>query len=132
MKKKIPITTNAAPPAAGSYTQAIRAGDFVFLTGQTGRDPETGNLVEGLKAQTRCLLDNIEAVLSAAGCSREDIVKVTLILADLKEYKAIDQIYVEWLPDRGQAPYPTRTSFQAAALPAGAKLMLDVVALIPD
>ena len=131
MSKKLNIFTNAAPPAIGSYTQAIRAGDFVFLTGQTGRSHDTGQLEEGLEGQTRRMLANIEAVLAAAGCARQDIVKVTLLLADIGDFKAVDQIYAEWLPDRGESPYPTRTAFQAAALPAGAKVMMDVVALFP-
>lgn len=131
MSKKIKVATNAAPPAIGTYTQAIRAGDYVFLTGQTGRSYETGELAEDLEAQTRCMLQNVEAILSASGCSSEDIVRVTLILTDIKDFKAVDQIYAQWLPDRGEAPYPTRTAFQAAALPAGAKVMIEVTALFP-
>ncbi|MEM7349904.1 MAG: Rid family detoxifying hydrolase [Acidobacteriota bacterium] len=131
MSKKIKIVTNAAPPAIGTYTQAIRAGELVFLTGQTGRSHENGDLAEGLEAQTRCMLHNIDAILTAAGCSREDLVKVTLLLADIKDFKAVDEMYVHWLPDRGEAAHPTRTAFQAAALPAGALVMMDVVALFP-
>lgn len=131
MSKKIKVATNAAPPAIGTYTQAIRAGDYVFLTGQTGRSYETGELAQDLEAQTRCMLQNVEAILSASGCSSEDIVRVTLILTDIKDFKAVDQIYAQWLPDRGEAPYPTRTAFQAAALPAGAKVMIEVTALFP-
>lgn len=132
MANKIPIATNAAPPSIGSHTQAIRAGDFVFLTGQTGRDPSTGNLEEGLEAQTQRMLDNVEAILNAAGCSPADIVKVTLMLEDIKDFKAVDKIYATWLPDRGAAPLPTRTALAAAGLPAGAKVMLDVVAACPN
>jgi 2-iminobutanoate/2-iminopropanoate deaminase len=130
---KIRIQTNAAPPALGTYSQAIRTGDLVFLTGQTGRDPETGKLEEGLEAQTRRLLENIDAVLNAAGCTNADIVKVMLLLADIKDFKAVDQIYAAWLPGHGVTPAkPARTAFQAAALPAGALVMLDVVAAFPD
>lgn len=132
MSQKIKIATNAAPPAIGTYTQAIRAGDFVFLTAQSGRSPETLELAEGLEAQTRCMLDNIDAILSASGCSRHDIVKVTLLLTDIKDFKAVDQIYAEWLPDRGEAPYPVRTPLQAVALSAGALVMMEVVALFPS
>jgi 2-iminobutanoate/2-iminopropanoate deaminase len=130
MNKKINVFTNALP-SMGTYAQALRAGDFVFTTAQTGRSYETGELAEGLEGQTQRMLANIDAVLVASGCSREDIVKVTLGLADIKDFKAVDQIYAEWLPDRDKSPYPTRTAFQAAALPAGAKVMMEVIALIP-
>lgn len=131
MAKKIPIVTNAAPPSIGTHTQAIRVGDLVFTTGQTGRDPGTGILAEGVEAQTHQMLANVEAILNAAGCTPGDIVKVTLILKDLKTYKKVDHIYAAWLPDRGVAPYPVRTSFVALELPAGAHVMLDVIAAYP-
>ena len=133
MATKIRIQTNAAPPALGTYSQAIRTGDLVFVTGQTGRHPETGKLEEGLEAQTRRLLENIDAILNAAGCTNADIIKVTLLLADIKDFQAVDQIYAAWLPGHGVTPAkPARTAFQAAALPAGALVMLDVVAAFPD
>ena len=131
MVNKTPVATNAAPPATGTYSQAIRTGDLVFVTGQTGRDPETGKLEEGLEAQTHRMLSNIEAVLNAAGCSLEDIVKTTLMMADLKDFKAIDKIYAAWLPSRDVTPLPACTAFVAAKLPAGALVMLEVVAAIP-
>ena len=131
MVNKIKIATNAAPPATGTYSQAIRTGDLVFVTGQTGRDPETGELQQGLEAQTRRMLSNIDAILNAAGCSPADIVKVTLLLADIEDFKAADVIYSGWLPGRGVTPLPVRTAFQAAALPAGALIMLDVIAAFP-
>ncbi len=132
MINKTLIATNAAPPATGTYSQAIRTGDLVFVTGQTGRDPNTGKLAEGLEAQTRLMLSNIDAVLNAAGCSPADIVKVTLLLADIKDFKAVDQIYAAWLPGLGVTALPARTAFEAAALPAGALVMLEVVAAIPS
>ena len=131
MVNKIRIGTNAAAPATGTYSQAVRTGDLVFVTGQTGRDPNTGKLEEGLEAQTRRMLLNIDAILNAAGCSPADIVKVTLLLADIKDFKAVDQIYAAWLPGRGITALPARTAFAAAALPAGALVMLDVVAAFP-
>ena len=131
MANKVRIATNAAVPSTGTHSQAIRTGDLVFLTGQTGRHPDTGKLEEGLEAQTRRMLSNIEAILNAAGCSPEDIVKVTLLLADIKDFKAVDQIYASWLPGRGITPLPARTAFAAASLPAGALVMLEVVAADP-
>jgi len=132
MPNKTKIATNAAPPSIGTHSQAIRTGDLVFLTGQTGRDPETGELEEGLEAQTRRMLSNIDAVLNAAGCTPADIVKVTLLLTDIKNFKAVDAIYAAWLPGRGVTPLPARTAFAVAALPAGALVMLDVVAAYPN
>lgn len=131
MVNKTRIATNAAPPSTGTHSQAIRTGDLVFVTGQTGRDPETGKLEEGLEAQTRRMLSNIEAILNAAGCTPADIVKVTLLLTDIKNFKAVDVIYAAWLPGRGVTPLPTRTAFAAAGLPAGALVMLEVVAAFP-
>ena len=131
MVNKTRIATNAAAPATGTYSQAVRTGDLVFVTGQTGRDPETGKLEEGLEAQTRRMLSNIDAILNAAGCTPADIVKVTLLLKDIKDFKAVDVIYAAWLPGRGVTPLPARTAFQAAALPAGALVMLEVVAASP-
>jgi 2-iminobutanoate/2-iminopropanoate deaminase len=138
MVNKIPIATNAAPPSIGTHSQAIRTGDLVFVTAQTGRDPETGKLEEGLEAQTRRMLSNVEAILNAAGCSPEDIVKVTLLLADIKDFKAVDAIYATWLPEgitarpgRGLTPLPARTACAVAGLPAGAMVMLEVVAAYP-
>jgi 2-iminobutanoate/2-iminopropanoate deaminase len=131
MSARRKIAATAIPPGTGTYTPAVRAGDFVFLTAQTGRSPETGKLAEGLEGQTRVMLERVDQLLSASGCSRKDIVQVTLLLADIADFKAVDQLYVQWLPDRGEAPYPARTALQAAALPAGARVMLDVVALFP-
>jgi 2-iminobutanoate/2-iminopropanoate deaminase len=131
MVNKTRIATNAAPPATGTYSQAIRTGDLVFVTAQTGRNPETGKLEDGLEAQTRRMFSNIDAILNAAGCSAADIVKVTLLLKDIKDFKAVDVIYSAWLPGLGVTPLPTRTAFQAAALPAGALVMLDVIAAFP-
>ena len=131
MVNKIRIKTDAAPPAIGTYSQAIRTGDLIFVTAQTGRDPDTGKLEEGLDAQTRRMFSNLDAILNAAGCSPADIVKVTLLLADIKDFKAVDKIYSAWLPGLGVTPLPARTAFAAAALPAGALVMMDVVAAFP-
>lgn len=132
MVNKTKITTNAAPPAVGTYSQAIRTGDLVFVTGQTGRDPNTGELEDGLEAQTRRVLSNIDAILNAAGCSAEDIVKVTLLMANIKDFKAIDLIYAAWLPGLGITAWPARTAVGGVALPAGALVMLEVVAAFPS
>jgi 2-iminobutanoate/2-iminopropanoate deaminase len=127
MKSK--IQTNAAPPAIGTYSQAVRVGSMVFVAAQTGRDPGTGKLLEGLDAQTRQMLANVEAILNAAGCTPADIVRTTLLLADIKDFKAVDVIYAAWLPGLGVTPLPARTAFAALALPAGALVMMEVTAI---
>jgi 2-iminobutanoate/2-iminopropanoate deaminase len=126
---KAKIQTNAAPPAIGTYSQAIRTGNFVFVAAQTGRDPGTGKLLEGLEAQTRQMLANVEAILNGAGCTPADIVRTTLLLADIKDFKAVDVIYAQWLPGLGVTPLPARTAFAALALPAGALVMMEVTAV---
>ena len=128
---QIPISTDGAPAASGTYTQAIRTGDLVFVACQIGRDPITEKLPEGIDAQTRQVLANIEAVLTEAGCTKADIVKVTMIFSGLKYFKPADDIYVQWLPGRDVAPWPVRTAFAAAGLPEGAFLMMDVIAVSP-
>ena len=131
MVNKTRIKTDGAPAALGTYSQAIRTGDLIFLTGQTGRNPDTLELEEGIEAQTRRMLASLEAVLNAAGCSPADIVKVTLLMADIKDFKVIDQIYSAWLPGLGVTPLPARTAFAVAGLPHGALVMMDIVAAFP-
>jgi 2-iminobutanoate/2-iminopropanoate deaminase len=129
---KIRIQTNAAPPALGSYSQAVRAGNLVFVTGQTGRNPNTRKLLDGVEAQARQAMNNVAAVLNAAGCSPAGIVRANLVLADIKDFKVVDEVYVRWLPDDRIVCHPARTVFQAKALPAGALVMLDVIAVFPS
>jgi len=131
MLDKLRIQTNAAPPANGTYTQAIRTGNLVFVTGQTGRNPETGRLEDGVEAQAQRLFSNIAAVLNASGCSAAGIIKATLVLADMKDFLAVDPIYAGWLPDDRVICNPARTVFQAS-LPQGALVMLDVIATFPS
>ena len=131
MTAKIPYRTDGAPPSRGTHTQAIRAGDLLFVNQQTGRDPHTEALAHGIEAQTRLTLANVTAILAAADCTPADLVKITLLLADIKDFKAVDDIYVQWLPPREQVPYPTRTAFAALDLPAGALVAIDAVAFIP-
>jgi len=131
MPNKIRIMTNAAAPATGTYSQAIRIGDLVFVTAQTGRNSETGRLEDGLEAQTHQTFANVEAILNASGCSPADIVKATLLLADINDFKAVDAIYAKWLPGIGITALPARTAFAVAGLPHGALVMLEVVAAFP-
>jgi 2-iminobutanoate/2-iminopropanoate deaminase len=130
MSEKIRIETTGAPPATGTYSQAIRHGNLLFVTGQTGRNPQTSKLEDGLEAQTRRVLSNIGAVLGAAGCSPGDILKATLILADMGDFEPVDSLYVDWLPEDRKACHPARTVLQAP-LPHGALVMLEVIARHP-
>ncbi|MEM7429369.1 MAG: Rid family hydrolase [Pseudomonadota bacterium] len=132
MPGKAAVSTGDAPRSTGTHSQAIKANGFVFLTGQTGRNPETGELEQGLEAQTRRVLSNVEAILEAAGCSQADIVRVVLLMERIEDFKAIDDIYRAWLPPREEVPYPVRTASGGMQLPAGAKLLLEVTALEPQ
>ena len=120
------IETSGAPPAIGPYSQAVRAGDTVFVSGQIPLDPATGQLVEGgVVEQTDRVLDNLAAVLSAAGCTFADVVRTTIYLVDLSHFAAVNATYAR----RFEAPYPARATVQVAALPRGAQVEIDAVAV---
>jgi 2-iminobutanoate/2-iminopropanoate deaminase len=118
------VSTTGAPPAAGPYSQAIVTGDFVFCAGQLGTDPSTGQLPEGVQAQTAQALRNLQAVLDAAGCTFADVVKTTCFLADIADFATFNAIYARFFPD----PPPARSTFQVAALPKGARVEIEAVA----
>lgn len=121
------ITTDKAPAAVGPYSQAVRVGDFVFTAGQIPLDPATGQMVAGdIEAQTRQALANLSAVLEAAGTTLANVVKTTVFLADIGEFKLMNGVYAEFFPD---AP-PARSAVQAAALPLGARVEIEAVAVI--
>lgn len=120
------ITTDHAPAAVGPYSQAVRAGDFVFTAGQIGLDPATGQLVAGgLEAQTRQVLANLSAVLAAAGTSLDNVVKTTIFLTDLSAFKTVNNIYGQHFTG---AP-PARSTVEVAALPLGALVEIEAVAV---
>jgi 2-iminobutanoate/2-iminopropanoate deaminase len=123
------VSTDAAPAAVGPYSQAIAAGGLVFTAGQIPIDPATGSLVEGsIEIQTRRVLDNISAVLDAAGSGLERVVKMTVFMADLGQFSAMNGVYAEYFP----ADPPARSAFQVAALPLGAEIEIEAVALKRD
>ena len=126
MKRQV-IASEAAPAAIGPYSQAIKAGMFVFASGSLGLDPETGELASGVEQQTRQSLNNISAVLSEAGSSLDKVVKTTVFLADINDYAAVNAVYAEYFPE---AP-PARSAVQVAALPKAADVEIEVIALIP-
>ena len=125
MSKKA-IHTDAAPAAIGPYSQAIRAGDTVYLSGQVGLDPATGNLREGTEAQTRQVFANLKAVAEAAGGSLDDIVKLTVLLADLADFVKMNEIMTAYF----KPPYPARATYQVAGPPRGARIEVEAVLVL--
>lgn len=120
------IHTDHAPKAIGPYSQAIRAGDFVFCAGQAGLDPATGNLVSGgIEAETRRVLQNLAAVLEAAGTSLSRAVKTTVFLTNLNDFAKMNAIYAEFFP----ANPPARSTVQVSRLPKDACVEIEVIAL---
>ena len=126
MDKQI-ISTENAPKAIGPYEQAIRVGDFVYASGQIPLDPETGKLVEGeIKVQTRRALENLKAVLEAAGSSLDRVVKTTVFLKNIADFAAMNEVYAEYLG----AAKPARSTVAVADLPRGALVEIDLIALV--
>jgi 2-iminobutanoate/2-iminopropanoate deaminase len=124
--KKV-IHTDHAPKAVGPYSQEIRAGDFIFTSGQIPLDPGSGELVQGgIKEQARQVMANLKAVLEAGGSDFSKVVKSTVFLDDLKNFGAFNEVYAEYFPgDR-----PARSTFQVAGLPLGAKIEIEMIALV--
>jgi len=121
-----PVETPQAPKAIGPYAQAIRAGGLVYTSGQIGMDPATGALVPGgIEAQTRRVLENLKAVLAASGSSLEKVLRVTVYLTDLAHFQAMNRIFSEYL----DAHRPARSTVGVAALPMGALVEMDMIAL---
>lgn len=118
------IQTGDAPQAIGPYSQGIRSGGWVFTAGQLGGDPGTGELKEGIEAQTLQALTNVGSILAAAGLGWTDVVKTTVFLADMADFQAFNTVYAEVL----QEPFPARSTVEAAALPKGALVEIDAVA----
>lgn len=124
--KKKAVETADAPKAIGPYSQAIVADDFVFLAGQIGLDPKTGNLVEGgIEAETEQVLKNIEAVLKASKSDFDNVVKTTIFLADINDFAKVNEIYSKYF----KAPFPARSTVQVAKLPRDARIEIEVTAL---
>ncbi|AMB99116.1 reactive intermediate/imine deaminase [Aerococcus urinaehominis] len=126
MKKA--IHTDQAPQAVGPYSQAIQIGDVTYASGQLGLVPETGQLAEGLEEQTKQAFANIKAVLAAAGLAMDDIVKVTVLLADINDFEAVNTIYA----DQFSQPYPARSAFAVKDLPKGGLVEIEVIAVKSD
>jgi 2-iminobutanoate/2-iminopropanoate deaminase len=119
------ISSADAPKAIGPYSQAVRAGQLLFLSGQVPLDPATGQLVDGdIAAQTRRVFDNLAAVLKAGGRSFSDVVRTTVFLADMNDFAAVNEVYGAYFSE----PYPARATVQVARLPKDARVEIDVIA----
>jgi len=126
---KIPLHTDNAPGAIGPYSQGVAANGFVFTSGQLPIDPKTGTMPDGLKTQALTALRNVEAILLAGGSSLAHVVKVTVFLADIADFKAVNEVYSEVFA--GAKPFPARSAVQVAALPRpGARLEIEAVGLV--
>jgi 2-iminobutanoate/2-iminopropanoate deaminase len=122
------VATDKAPKAIGPYSQAVRAGATLYLSGQIPLDPGTGEIVQGgIEAQARRVLDNLKAVLAAAGYRLEDVVSCQVFLLDLGDFAAVNKIYGEYFPT---AP-PARATVQVAGLPRGARIEITAIAVKP-
>jgi 2-iminobutanoate/2-iminopropanoate deaminase len=125
MERKV-VLTSGAPAPIGPYSQAVAAGDFIFCSGQIPLDPVTGALVAGdIAVQTRRVLDNLEAVLTAAGSSLSQAVKITVYLKDLNDFGALNEVFAQ----RFKVSPPARAVVQVAALPKDALIEVDLIAL---
>jgi 2-iminobutanoate/2-iminopropanoate deaminase len=120
------ISTDQAPSAVGPYSQAVRAGDYVFISGQIGIDRQAGALVEGLEEQVRKALDNLRAVVEAAEGSLKSIVKTTVMLQSMDDFKAMNGIYEEYFDEDP----PARAAYEVARLPLGALVEIEAVAYL--
>lgn len=119
------VTTGGAPSAIGPYSQAIDTGALVFVAGQVGMDPKSGELVDGgVEAQTERALRNVQAILDACGLTLGDVVKTTVLLADIGDFQAVNAVYSRFVSD----PPPARATYQVAALPRGALIEIEAIA----
>ena len=118
------IYTHSAPAAVGPYSQAIRSGNLLLTSGQLGLDPETGNLPEGVEAQTEQSLKNIDAILSAAGFARTDVVKTTVFIRNMGDFGRVNEIYAAYFGEHK----PARSCVEVSALPKGGLVEIEVIA----
>lgn len=124
--KKV-VSTTSAPAAIGPYSQAIQAGSLVFTSGQLPIDPATGVFPEGIAAQTRQSLKNVEAILAQAGSGMGAIVKTTVFLNDMNDFGAMNEVYQEFF---GEGGYPARSAVEVARLPKDALVEIEAIALL--
>jgi reactive intermediate/imine deaminase len=121
------IQTPDAPAAIGPYSQAVVAGNTLYMSGQIPLDPKTGQLVDGIDAQAHQVFKNLTAVAQAAGAELNDIVKLSILLIDLNDFAKVNEIMASYM----SAPYPARATYQVAALPRGARIEIEATLIIP-
>ncbi|NLO84386.1 MAG: RidA family protein [Clostridiales bacterium] len=122
-----PISTDKAPAAIGPYSQAVRGGDTIYVSGQLPIDPATGAFAgDDVKAQTRQSLTNMKAILQAAGADMDKVVKTTVLLKDIADFGAMNEVYAEFFAE----PYPARAAYQVVALPKDALVEIECVAVV--
>ncbi len=120
-----PVQTSHAPAAMGPYSQAVKVGGFLFCSGQLGIVPATGQLAEGVEAQTRQALENLSRVLKAAGTDMSRVVKTTIFLLNLADFQLVNQIYGAFFVQ----PFPARSTVQVSALPKNALVEIEAIAI---
>lgn len=124
--EKNAVSSSNAPSAIGPYSPGIKTGNTVYLSGQLGIDPATGKLCEGAAAQANQSLTNIETLLTEAGATMDNVVKATVLLNDIANFAAVNEVYAQHFSE----PYPARSAFQVGALPAGGLVEIEVVAVL--
>ena len=122
------IETPGSPKAIGPYSQAIKAGNTVYLSGQIGLDPATGQMVEGTEPQAHRVFRNLQAVAEAAGGKLDDVTKLSILLVDLADFAKVNEIMATYFA----APYPARATYQVAGLPRGARIEVDAILVLGD
>ncbi|MEO8245704.1 MAG: Rid family detoxifying hydrolase [Chloroflexota bacterium] len=128
MTERRTVQTDAAPQAAGAYSQAVVAAGLVFTAGQLGTDPASGELADGVAAQAERSLANLAAVLAAAGSGLEQVVKTTIFLADMDDFAAVNEVYARGMP----APLPARSTIAVRALPKGGLVEIEMIAMVGE
>lgn len=124
--KKQAVQTKNAPVAIGPYSQAVKAGSFVFVSGQIPLDPQTGELVSGIENQAAQSLENLRAILNAAGLGMENVVKCSIFLTDMADFTAVNKVYERFF----SAPCPARSCVAVSALPKGALIEVEAIAMV--
>lgn len=128
MSSKVQITSERAPAAVGPYSHAIAVPGLVFISGQLPIDRETGTFPDGVEEQAHQSLKNLQAVAEAAGATLGDVVKTTVFLADMNDFKAVNAVYATYFSE----PFPARSAFEVARLPLGAKVEIEAIVCRQD
>lgn len=119
------IHTTKAPAAIGPYSQAVRAGGFLFVSGQIPVDPSTGDVADGIETQARQSLENLKQILAAASITLDDVVKTTVFITDMKDFVAVNKVYAEYFTDH----FPARSCVEVAKLPKDVKVEIEAIAV---